>query len=154
MNDEDPRAGHSVSVAAVVVDNGGGRILAIRRRDTGEWQPPGGVLESDEQVEAGLVRQVREETGAVVSPLALTGVYKNLDRGILALVFRCKIEGGDIGPTAEAEQVRWMTPAEADANMDEVFAVRVHDALDYDRRRLTGGLPVRNHDGRTLVGSR
>lgn len=106
MNDEDPRAGHSVSVAAVVVDNGGGRILAIRRRDTGEWQPPGGVLESDEQVEAGLVREVREETGAVVSPLALTGVYKNLDRGILALVFRCKIEGGDIGPTAEAEQVR------------------------------------------------
>lgn len=153
MGDEDLRAGHSVSVAAVVIDDRD-RVLTIRRRDTGQWQPPGGVLEYDEQVEAGLVREVHEETGAVVSPLALTGVYKNLDRGILALVFRCKVKGGHVRPTDEAEEVRWMTPAEVDATMDEVFAVRVRDALDYDRHRLVGGLPVRNHDGRTLVGSR
>lgn len=153
MHDEGPREGHSVSVAAVVVD-ADLRVLTIRRRDTRAWQPPGGVLEPDEEVEAGLVREVHEETGAVVSPLALTGLYKNLDRGILALVFRCRVEGGDLHPTAEAEEVCWMTLPEIDAQMDEVFAVRVRDALDYDRRDPTGGLPVRNHDGRTLVRTR
>lgn len=35
---------HSVSVAAAVV-NAEGKILAIRRRDTGKWEPPGGILE-------------------------------------------------------------------------------------------------------------
>ncbi|MBW3605600.1 MAG: NUDIX domain-containing protein [Actinobacteria bacterium] len=149
----DPLAGHSVSVAAIVVD-ADLRVLAIRRRDTGEWQPPGGVLEPDEEIEAGLVREVWEETGADVVPLALTGLYKNVDQGILALVFRCDVVGGELRPTAEAAEVCWMTLPEVDAKMDEVFAVRVHDALEYIRRDLTGGPAVRHHDGRTLVGSR
>src|ERR1035441_848949 len=38
---------HSVSVAAVVVDDHD-RALLIRRRDNGHWEPPGGVLELDE----------------------------------------------------------------------------------------------------------
>lgn len=153
MGDEGSRAGHSVSVAAVVIDDLD-RVLTIRRRDTGEWQPPGGVLEHDEKVEVGLMREVHEETGAVVVPIALTGVYKNLDRGVLALVFLCRVEGGDLRTTEEAEAFHWMTRAEVDVEMDEVFAVRVRDALDHVRRRDAGSLPVRNHDGRTLVGSR
>ena len=38
---------HSVSVAGVVFDQHD-RVLAIRRRDNGQWQPPGGVLELGE----------------------------------------------------------------------------------------------------------
>jgi len=38
---------HSVSVAGVVVDDQD-RVLVIRRRDNGHWEPPGGVLELDE----------------------------------------------------------------------------------------------------------
>ncbi len=55
-------AKHSVSVAAAVVD-ADGRILVIRRRDNGHWEPPGGVLELDETIEDGLRREVLEETG-------------------------------------------------------------------------------------------
>jgi len=78
---------HSVSVAAVIV-NAEGSVLLIQRRDNGKWEPPGGVLELDEQITAGLRREVREETGLDVEPERLTGVYKNMAQGIVALVFR------------------------------------------------------------------
>lgn len=38
---------HSVSVAAVVV-SAEGKVLALKRRDTGKWEPPGGILELEE----------------------------------------------------------------------------------------------------------
>jgi 8-oxo-dGTP pyrophosphatase MutT (NUDIX family) len=62
---------HSVSVAGAVID-GEGRVLAIRRRDSGHREPPGGVLELEETVEDGLVREIREETGLTVLPERLT----------------------------------------------------------------------------------
>ena len=48
-------------------------------------------------------REVREETGLTVEPDALTGVYKNVARGAVALVFRCHATGGVLGATAEAD---------------------------------------------------
>jgi 8-oxo-dGTP diphosphatase len=89
-------------VAAAVV-NEAGQLLAVRRRDNGHWEPPGGILELDETIQAGLVREVQEETGVQVEPVALSGVYKNMRRGIIALVFRCRIVAGEPQPTAEAE---------------------------------------------------
>lgn len=53
---------HSVSVAGIVIRDDG-RILTIQRRDNQHWEPPGGVLELDETFEAGVRREVREETG-------------------------------------------------------------------------------------------
>src|SRR5699024_3153918 len=38
---------HSVSVAGAVIREDG-RTLVIKRRDNGNWEPPGGVLELDE----------------------------------------------------------------------------------------------------------
>jgi 8-oxo-dGTP diphosphatase len=92
---------HSVSVAAAILDDAG-RFLAIRRADNGHWEPPGGILELDESIPDGLLREVREETGLHVRPLALTGVYKNMHRGIVALVFRCEIIAGDARTSPEA----------------------------------------------------
>ncbi|WP_344447389.1 NUDIX hydrolase, partial [Kitasatospora nipponensis] len=77
---------HSVSVAGVVVREDG-RVLAIRRADNGTWEPPGGVLELGETVEDGVRREIYEETGIKVTVDRLTGVYKNMTRGIVALVF-------------------------------------------------------------------
>ncbi|HMH39098.1 MAG TPA: NUDIX domain-containing protein [Streptosporangiaceae bacterium] len=62
---------HSVSVAGVVIDENG-RTLVIQRRDNGHWEPPGGVLEREESIIEGLLREVREETGLIVEPVVLT----------------------------------------------------------------------------------
>src|SRR5262245_42920607 len=76
---------HSVSVAGVVVREDG-RVLVIKRADNGAWEAPGGVLELDERPEEGACREVLEETGIKVETERLTGVYKNMKRGVVALV--------------------------------------------------------------------
>src|SRR5215216_4726348 len=116
-----------------------GRLLAVRRHDNGHWEPPGGVLELDETIQAGLVREVLEETGLRVEPEALTGVYKNMRRGIIALVFRCRIIDGEPGATNEADEVTWLTPAEVRELMDEAYATRLLDALE------SGSVAIRAH---------
>ncbi len=135
---------HSVSVAAAVVDKDG-RLLVIRRRDNGHWEPPGGVLELDETIEDGLVREVREETGLTVKPERLTGLYKNMQRGIVALVFRCSVVAGSHTSTAEAAEVSWLTADEVRVRLNEAYAARLLDGL------LDGPPKIRAHDGVRLV---
>jgi len=135
---------HSVSVAAAII-NQDGQLLAVRRRDNGHWEPPGGVLELDETIQAGLVREVLEETGLRVEPEALTGVYKNMRRGIVALVFRCRIIDGAPHATNEVQQVAWLPPDEVRERMHEAYATRLLDALD------SGRPAVRAHDGLSLL---
>jgi 8-oxo-dGTP diphosphatase len=135
---------HSVSVAAAVV-NEAGQLLAVRRRDNGHWEPPGGILELDETIQAGLVREVQEETGVQIEPVALSGVYKNMRRGIIALVFRCRILAGEPQPTTEAEQIAWLSPNEVRELMDEAYSTRLLDALK------PGPAAIRAHDGLSLL---
>ncbi|GAA0358169.1 NUDIX domain-containing protein [Streptomyces olivoreticuli] len=137
---------HSVSVAGAVVRDDG-RMLAIRRADNGRWELPGGVLEIEEAPEGGVRREVLEETGVEVEVGRLTGVYKNMARGIVALVFRCHPVGGTAQTSDEAAAVSWLTPDEVAASMTEAYAVRLLDAI--------GDNPpyVRIHDGQRLVTS-
>ena len=136
---------HSVSVAGVITDDHG-RALLIQRADNHRWEPPGGVLELGETIPDGLRREVREETGLHVEPVALTGVYKNMTRAIVALVFRCKITGGDLTTTDEASAFRWATDTEVADLAEEAYAVRVLDALHDDHPPA-----VRHHDGVHLL---
>lgn len=138
MNDL-PR--HSVSVAGIVI-NEEGRILVVKRRDNGEWQPPGGVLELDETIEEGLQREVQEETGIEVHIDRLTGVYKNMRLGVVALVFRCRPRNGSLRTSSETEEARWISTQEVESTMSPAFAARVRDAI--------GGatsVAIRSHDG-------
>ena len=130
---------HSVSVAGVVI-NSTGQVLVIRRRDNGHWEPPGGVLELDESFDDGVRREVLEETGVHVTVDRITGVYKNVQRGIVALVFRCTPLSEPDGHSAEAASVRWADPAEVPNLMDPAYAVRVTDAFSEPTS-------VRMHDG-------
>jgi 8-oxo-dGTP diphosphatase len=138
-------ASHSVSVAGVVVDDAG-RALLIQRRDNHRWEPPGGVLELSESIDEGLRREVHEETGLDVEPVALTGVYKNMARGIIALVFRCEITSGQLNTSDETEAFRWVSPSEIMELASEAYAIRVLDALS-----VTGPAAIRKHDGRQLL---
>ncbi|MEU6325948.1 NUDIX domain-containing protein [Streptomyces sp. NPDC047049] len=135
---------HSVSVAGVVVREDG-RVLVIKRADNGAWEAPGGVLELDERPEDGACREVLEETGIKVETERLTGVYKNMNRGVVALVFRCRVVGGEERTSDESVDVHWFSRDEVESHMVEAYAVRVLDALD------SGEPQVRAHDGRRLL---
>jgi len=134
---------HSVSVAGIVVRDDG-RVLVIKRNDNGHWEAPGGVLELDEPFEAGVRREVLEETGLEVTVERLTGVYKNLTHGIVALVYRCRPAGGEPRTTEEAREIRWMTKEEVQAAMVPAFGVRVLDAFEEVPQS-------RAHDGVNLI---
>lgn len=137
---------HSVSVAAVIVDDTE-RVLVIRRRDNGKWEPPGGILEAHETILDGLLREVHEETGLLVEPERLTGVYKNMTRGIVALVFRARVHMGELRVTDETTKAEWWTRQQVIEHLDEAYAVRVLDALDAQNTT------VRAHDGVKILGS-
>jgi 8-oxo-dGTP diphosphatase len=68
-----------VGVGGVVID--GGRALLIRRdREPlrGEWSIPGGMLELGETLEAGVARELQEETGLHVRVLDLIEVFERI----------------------------------------------------------------------------
>jgi ADP-ribose pyrophosphatase YjhB (NUDIX family) len=52
-----------------------GRLLLVRQRDDGVWSTPGGLIEPDERPADAAVREVWEETGLVMRPERLLGVY-------------------------------------------------------------------------------
>jgi 8-oxo-dGTP diphosphatase len=85
-----------------------------------------------------------KKTGIEVQVERLTGVYKNMPRGIVSLVFRCAPVGGQPTPTDEALSVRWLSIEEIRHRMDPAYVVRVTDAFA-DRAS------ARVHDGVNLV---
>ncbi|MFZ4499353.1 MAG: NUDIX hydrolase [Burkholderiales bacterium] len=64
-----------VTVAAVVEQ--AGRYLLVEERSEGRvvFNQPAGHLDPDESLVDAVIREVREETGRVFTPEALTGVY-------------------------------------------------------------------------------
>jgi ADP-ribose pyrophosphatase YjhB (NUDIX family) len=141
-SDDLPR--HSVSAGGAVIREDG-RMLAIKRADNGEWVLPGGIVELDEDPRDTVRREVLEETGIVVEPGQLTGVYKNMRLGVVSLVFRCRPVSGAAHPTAEATEIAWLDSAQVTGCMAEAFAVRLTDALDADEPC------IRIHDGQHLL---
>ena len=70
-----------VGVGAVVVRNG--RVLLIRRAKPprqGEWSLPGGLQKLGETVFEAAHREVMEETGVVIRPLAVIDVVDLIER--------------------------------------------------------------------------
>lgn len=136
---------HSVSVAGIVVRDDG-RILVVQRRDNAHWEPPGGILELGETFEDGVRREVLEETGVHVEVERLTGAYKNMALGVVALVFRCHPVAGSPTTSEESSEVQWVTVDEIRQRMDPAFAIRVLDAL-------TDRAASRAHDGVHVIAS-
>jgi 8-oxo-dGTP diphosphatase len=136
-------SGHSVSVSAIVFDERG-HVLVIERRDNGLWEPPGGVLEIFETIPEGVSREVEEETGYSIRVERLTGVYKNMLLGVVALVFRGHRISGESTPNLEATSVSWLHLDDARTLMKPAYFVRVEDALVDD-------VAVRAHDGHVIL---
>ena len=110
-----------MATSAVIFDEAG-RVLLTRRRDTGLWCLPGGIMEPGETVSEAVAREVREETRLGVTPFQLLGVYSDPDvlltypDGTLhhpvVLCFRCRIDAGPPGPTDEASELGFFAPGE------------------------------------------
>lgn len=96
-----------------------GRVLLIQRDDTRTWAPPAGGLRIGESPEAGVEREVFEETGIQVRPERLAAVELRLRRPhpLLVLSYRCTPLGGELRRSAESVDVAFASPGDLPARM-------------------------------------
>ncbi len=113
-----PRCGHIAYVnprlvvtAIPVTDDG--EVILIRRGiepGRGSWAQPGGFLEVDETVTEAAIREVLEETGLIVEPQEIVGLYSRLEAAIVVLAFEARVVGGEARETPEALQIEAFHP--------------------------------------------
>ena len=90
-----------------------GDVMLLRRGiepGRGLWAQPGGFMEIDETVEAGAVRETLEETGLLVEPGHIVGLYTRPEAAIVVIAFEARIVGGAATLTPEALEVRPFAP--------------------------------------------
>ncbi|MFI0423050.1 NUDIX domain-containing protein [Spongiactinospora sp. 9N601] len=144
---DDPNAPEPNSVvpggSAVAVDDHG-RVLLHRRRDSGLWALPGGVMDLGESISDAVIREVAEETGVIVEVTGLVGIYSD-PRHVIAysdgevrqqfnVCLRARPVGGTPRVTDEAREVRWVSTSDIDTlEMHPTQRLRIRHALDSTR---------------------
>ena len=110
-----------VGIGSIIIENN--RVLLVKRAHPpiqGQWSIPGGVLEVGELIRDAAIREVREETGLIVEPADLLGVYDRILRNpekrvqyhYVLIDFLCRVVGGELQASTDASDVRWFMPEE------------------------------------------
>ena len=90
-----------------------GELVLIRRGiepGKGWWAQPGGFLEVDETVHQAAIRETWEETGLLVAPGEIIGLYTRLEAAVVTIAFEARIVGGTAMPTREATEITAFAP--------------------------------------------
>ena len=116
----------NIGARAIVVKEG--KVLLIHRRNEGReyWVFPGGGVEDDETPEKTVAREVKEETGAVIS--CGEKFAEQDSNGGKQLFFRCEIVSGEgelkmTGPEKQTEN-DWYQPEWRD--LSEIRNLTLH----------------------------
>jgi 8-oxo-dGTP diphosphatase len=113
-----------VGVGAIIIQDD--RVVLVKRAHPplqAQWSIPGGVLEVGELVREAAVREAREETGLIVEPGTLLGVYDRVLRDTenrvqyhyVLIDFLCRPIGGELSASGDAADVCWFTREELHA---------------------------------------
>jgi 8-oxo-dGTP diphosphatase len=113
-----------IGVGAIIIEEE--RVLLVKRAHPpiqGQWSIPGGALEVGELVREAAVREAREETGLIVEPGPLLGVFDRVLRNpeqrvqyhYVLIDFLCKPVGGELSAASDAAEVRWFMRQELPA---------------------------------------
>lgn len=129
-----PKANSIVPAVSVVITDGQGRILLIRRTDNNYWSIPGGGIEPGESVRRAASREVVEETGINCEVTGLVGIYSNpghvaaYDDGEVrqefSICLTARILDGSPRTSSESSEVRFV-PATDIASYDIHPSIRM-----------------------------
>jgi 8-oxo-dGTP pyrophosphatase MutT (NUDIX family) len=98
-----------------------GRLLLVRRCDTGDWELPGGHVDPGESASDTAVRETAEESGITVDITGLAGIYTDPGHVItdprtgrarqpFAVCFHASpLYGSPGGDQVETGEARWFT---------------------------------------------
>lgn len=137
---DDPQApapNSLVPAASVVVVDDRDRILLHRRRDNAKWALPGGTMELGESLGDCARREVKEETGLVVTLSGIVGTYSDpkhvfsYDDGEVrqefSICFLAEVAGGEITVSEESHEVAFF-------ERDQIYELPMVDSI---RLRVT-----------------
>jgi ADP-ribose pyrophosphatase YjhB (NUDIX family) len=113
-----PECGHiayvnpRLVVTALPITESGELVLLRRGIEPGRgwWAQPGGFLEIDETVHQAAVRETREETGLLIEPGEIIGLYTRLEAAVVTIAFEARVVGGTASPTLEALEIATFAP--------------------------------------------
>jgi 8-oxo-dGTP diphosphatase len=99
------------------------KVLAVRRARKPAlnlYTMPGGVVEIGETLHEAVTREVREETGLEIYPVALAGhreaiqrdAQGKVERHFIILCFAARWRSGEVKLNEELDDARWLKPEE------------------------------------------
>jgi 8-oxo-dGTP diphosphatase len=106
-----------LGVGAIILDRN--RVLLVERgREPlkGYWSIPGGVLETGELLEAGIRREVREETGLDIRVVKMVEIFERIMRDVqgnaeyhyVLIDYLCRASGGKLAASDDVARVEWV----------------------------------------------
>lgn len=109
-----------VGVGGVILSDAG-QVLIVKRGQeplAGQWSLPGGMLEIGETLEAGVAREMLEETGLVVSVGPVVEVFDRIlldDTGqvryhFVLIDYLCRVRGGVLRAGSDVEAAEFVNP--------------------------------------------
>ena len=135
-----PAANSIVVAVTAAVRSDRGELLLIKRTDNGLWALPGGAQDFGESVIQAARREVQEETGVDIEITGLSGIYSD-PRHVIAyddgevrqefsICFHAKPVSGDLRPSSESRNVRWVSPGSVvDLKMHPSMRLRIDHAI-------------------------
>ena len=115
----------------------GPEVVLVHRPRYDDWSLPKGKLDRGEGWEEGALREVEEETGMrckLAGELASSRYLDAKGRDKLVRYWLMRPGDGDFEPGDEVDEIRWLSPKEADA------------LLSYDRDREILRSAVQSND--------
>ena len=108
------------------------RVLCVKANYASQyWSTPGGRVEAGESPADTLVREVLEETGYIIEPGGLIGVYAKPYRDDLVLSFRARIMGREPwSPNHEISEIGFYEVNALPDRMGIIARTRIIDAIN------------------------
>lgn len=109
---------HPITGTSIIPILPDGRIVLIRRRDTGRWGLPGGMVDWGEDIPTTVKRELSEETGLELQDIKrLVGVYSDPERDprfhSICVVVEVAVDGVmGVQDTLEISEVKAFAPRE------------------------------------------
>lgn len=110
-----------LGVGALIFD--GRKILLVERAKEplkGYWSLPGGIVEAGEKLEAAIRREVLEETGLEIEPVALFEIFERImpdaegrpEYHYVLMDYWCRVIGGQLEAASDVSRAAWATEQE------------------------------------------
>lgn len=121
---------HRISTCVVITDKNDNILLVHLNYDRKKWSLPSGVLDYEEGMNEGAIREVKEETGLDIDLGDVIGIYHAVDKRQVVIAFRGIVVGGNLNKrTGETTDAIYWNIDQLPENLRRIHRKVIKDAL-------------------------